>query len=112
MEEGTINPMSTTVTKESIIEVLKTIPDPELNVSIWDLGLVYEVELNEETGDVRVVMTLTSMGCPLFSTIETLVTEKLKEVGVTGNVLIELTFEPPWSMEKMSEEGKAQLGLI
>ncbi len=104
--------MTNTISKETIIETLKNIPDPELNVSIWDLGLVYEVELNEESGNVRILMTLTSMGCPLFSTIEALVTEKLKEAGVKGEVAIDLTFEPPWNMDKMTEEGKAQLGLI
>jgi metal-sulfur cluster biosynthetic enzyme len=100
------------VTKKRIIDILKTIPDPELGISIWDLGLVYDVGIDPKTGDVRLLMTLTSIGCPLFATIETVVREKLEGVRGLGTLTVDLTFDPPWTMDKMSDEAKAQLGLL
>ncbi|MCL4377972.1 MAG: metal-sulfur cluster assembly factor [Actinobacteria bacterium] len=85
--------------------------DPELNISIVDLGLVYDVKLNKND-KVKIVMTLTTIGCPLFSMIEEEVKSKLKEVGIKDNKIeLELTFDPPWSMDKMSERAKAMLGI-
>lgn len=100
------------VTKTAVVEVLKTIPDPELGISLWDLGLVYGVEVDGKAGSVRIVMTLTSIGCPLFSTIEGVVREKLEPLSGVKTVTVDLTFDPPWTMEKMTDEAKAQLGLL
>lgn len=91
---------------------LQEIPDPELNVSIVDLGLVYKVIVDEKKGTVRVKMTLTTIGCPLFSTIEKMVEQKVKELKWVRNVKVELTFEPPWSMEMMTDEAKMELGIL
>ena len=88
---------------------LKEVNDPELNISIVDLGLVYNVEV-AKTG-VVVTMTLTTIGCPLFSLIEQEIYNKLHTIGLS-NVKITLTFDPPWTMEKMSEKAKAKLGII
>lgn len=96
-------------TSEEVLAVLKTIPDPEIGVSLVDLGLVYEVTVDEE-GNVNVLMTLTSIGCPLFDQIAGPIREKVGALPGVNIVDVELTFEPPWSMEKMSDEAKMQLG--
>ncbi len=98
------------VTKQDIIKVLKTIPDPEINVSLWDLGLIYKITVSAK-GSVLILMTLTSIGCPLFSTMEGLIKEKIGEIKGVTSVDINLTFEPPWTMDKMSKKAKMELGM-
>ena len=98
------------ITEQQIRTALSEVYDPELNISIVDLGLVYEIILKKP--GVKIIMTLTSLGCPLFGTIEQEVKSKLKEIGIAEEkVEIELSFEPPWSMEMMSESAKAMLGI-
>lgn len=98
------------ITKKTILLKLTEVMDPELNISIVDLGLVYDTKINK--GKVKVIMTLTTIGCPLFSLIETQVKDKIKELGIKEeNITLELTFDPPWSMEKMSKKAKAMLGI-
>lgn len=96
-------------TKKHIIDKLIEVLDPELNISIVDLGLIYDVDVNKNK-KVKIIMTLTTMGCPLFSIIEQDIQNKLYQIGVK-TVSISLTFDPPWTMEKMSEKAKAQLGI-
>jgi len=85
--------------------------DPELNISIVDLGLVYKITL-DNLGKAKITMTLTTIGCPLFSLIEQEAKSKLKELGLPEDkISFELTFDPPWSMDKMSERAKAMLGI-
>ncbi len=99
------------ITEKAIRSKLSEVMDPELNISIVDLGLVYKVDLNKN-GRLKLLMTLTTIGCPLFATIELEVKSKLKELKIKeDNVDLELTFDPPWSMEKMSERAKAMLGI-
>lgn len=99
-----------TLNNKIILSKLSEVMDPELNISIVDLGLVYEVKLIKKK--VKVIMTLTTIGCPLFSLIETQVKDKIKELGIKENdISLELTFDPPWSMEKMSKKGRAMLGI-
>ncbi|MEO6509070.1 MAG: metal-sulfur cluster assembly factor, partial [Patescibacteria group bacterium] len=82
-----------------------------LNISIVDLGLLYEIHISIEN-KVKLKMTLTTIGCPLFATIEDEVKTKLQEIGVKrDDVEIELTFDPPWSTDLMSESAKAMLGI-
>ena len=98
-------------TKEEIHKALQEVLDPELNISIVDLGLIYEINIQKDD-KVNLLMTLTTIGCPLFATIEDEVKNKLKEIGIPPeNVVLELTFEPPWSIEMMSESAKAMLGI-
>jgi len=99
------------LTKDEMMEQLKNVPDPELGVSIVDLGLVYDVTM-EESGDVVVLMTLTTMGCPLFDLIAQPVQSELKKLDGVKDVIVELTFEPPWSPEKMTEEARVSLGFF
>lgn len=98
------------VTKQQIEKVLKTIPDPEVGVSLWDLGLIYEIGIDPKTGTVRILMTLTTIGCPLFDLIANPIREEVGKLAGVKRVEVELTFEPPWSMDRVSEEAKAQLG--
>ncbi len=92
--------------KEKLLDVM----DPELNISIVDLGLVYKIKIIKNK--IKVVMTLTTIGCPLFSEIEKQIKDKIKEFGVKEeDIVLELTFDPPWSMEKMSKKAKAMLGI-
>lgn len=97
-------PIKTTITK-----VLETVLDPELGVSVVDLGLVYGVAIKD--GAVKITMTLTTIGCPLFQTIETEVKEKVLAIPGVTSVETELTFTPPWDPSRMSEKAKAELGM-
>lgn len=98
------------LTVKQIKEKLSEVMDPELNISIVDLGLVYKIKIIKDK--IKVVMTLTTIGCPLFSEIEKQIKDKIKEFGVKEeDIVLELTFDPPWSMEKMSKKAKAMLGI-
>jgi len=98
-------------TETQIIRALKKVLDPELQISIYDLGLIYNISIGKK-GDVKILMTLTSIGCPLFSTIESDIEEKIKKVKGVKSVHIELTFEPAWNMDTMKIEAKEKLGFI
>lgn len=98
------------VTKKQVEEVLKTIPDPEIGVSLWDLGLIYDVSIERKEGLVRILMTLTTIGCPLFDLIAGPIREEVGKLPGVKRVEVDLTFEPPWSMDRMSEEAKQQFG--
>jgi metal-sulfur cluster biosynthetic enzyme len=100
------------VTKKQIEKVLKTIPDPELGISVWDLGLIYRIEIDQKTRNVTIVMTLTSIGCPLYNLIADPIKEKIESLPGVTKVLVELTFEPPWTIDTMSKSAKMQLGMI
>lgn len=89
---------------------LEEVLDPEINISIVDLGLIYGIKIDGKK--IVITMTLTTIGCPLISLIEGDIKNKLKEIGIKEeDVVIDLTFDPPWSMEKMSEKAKALLGI-
>ncbi len=94
--------------EKKVREVLKTVVDPELHINIVDLGLVYDVR--EEAGEVEVEMTLTTPGCPLASVIDQKIREAVTKVPGVKSVTLELTFDPPWTQEMMSDEAKAELG--
>lgn len=93
---------------KNVIAKLKTIPDPEFNISLWDLGLIYDV--TEKNGNVKILMTLTSPGCPLFYVIEGNIKNEIQKIKGVKEVKIKLTFEPPWSFEKMSKKARLKLG--
>ena len=98
------------IDKKTIKNKLKQVLDPELGISIVDLGLIYEIKIEKEK--VKIVMTLTTIGCPLFSLIEEEIKNRLKELGLKEEeIKLELTFYPPWTLERMSKEARAMLGI-
>lgn len=96
---------------EQIIEVIKTIYDPEIPVDIYELGLIYDVLVNEDN-DVKILMTLTSPNCPVAETLPVEVEEKVNTVTDVKNTEVEITFDPPWNQSLMSEEAKLELGFL
>jgi metal-sulfur cluster biosynthetic enzyme len=97
--------------EEQIYAQLEKVMDPELNLSVVDMGLIYEVK-EIKNNQVEIVMTLTTIGCPLFSVIESDIKNRVQELGYKEeNIEIELVFDPPWTMDKMSESAKAMLGI-
>ncbi len=96
---------------EKIVVVLKTIYDPEIPVDIYELGLIYDVFVNESM-DVKILMTLTSPNCPVAETLPVEVEEKVKSLDLVNDAEVEITFDPPWTQDLMSEEAKLELGLL
>ena len=96
---------------DRIIEVLKTIYDPEIPVDIYELGLVYDVQISED-GNVKIIMTLTTPNCPVAESLPTEVKEKIGDIDEVKEVDLELTFEPAWNKDMMSEEAKFDLGIL
>jgi len=107
------------ITQKQINDKLSEVLDPELNISIVDLGLIYKVELthprggeNRLPGGVKITMTLTNVGCPLVGLIESEIKTNLAKLGFKEkNIVIKLVFDPPWSVKKMTKKGKAMLGI-
>jgi len=96
---------------ESIVKVLKTIYDPEIPVDIYELGLIYDVMVNTDY-EVKILMTLTSPNCPVAESLPREVEEKVKTIENVKDVEVEITFDPPWSKDLMSEEAKLELGML
>ncbi|MBC9794642.1 DUF59 domain-containing protein [Sinomicrobium weinanense] len=103
--------IDTTELGEKIVKVLKTIYDPEIPVDVYELGLIYDVFVNEDY-DVKILMTLTTPNCPVAETLPVEVEEKVKSIDSIKDVEVEITFDPPWSQDLMSEEAKLELGLL
>ena len=96
---------------EKIVKVLKTIFDPEIPVDIYELGLIYDVFVNEDH-EVKILMTLTTPNCPVAETLPVEVEEKVKSLNEVKDAEVEITFDPPWTQELMSEEAKLELGFL
>jgi len=96
---------------EKIVRVIKTIFDPEIPVDIYELGLIYDVFVNEDY-DVKILMTLTTPNCPVAETLPLEVEEKIKSINEVKSAKVEITFDPPWSQDLMSEEAKLELGML
>ena len=96
---------------KEIVEVLKTIFDPEIPVDIYELGLIYDVFVNEDY-DVKVLMTLTTPNCPVAESLPLEVKNKVADIVVVKSAEVEMTFDPPWSKDLMSEEAKLELGFL
>ena len=94
-----------------IIEALKTVHDPELAADIYELGLVYDIDIRND-GYVNVTMTLTAPGCPVAGEIIAEVDQKLRAIEGVTDVNVMLTFDPPWNKEMMSEEARLDLGFL
>ena len=96
---------------EKIVKVLKTIFDPEIPVDIYELGLIYDVFVNEDF-DAKVLMTLTSPNCPVAESLPAEVEQKVKSIKGINEVEVEMTVDPPWTKDLMSEEAKLELGFL
>ncbi|HBG87717.1 MAG TPA: SUF system Fe-S cluster assembly protein [Marinilabiliaceae bacterium] len=94
-----------------IIDALKTIYDPEIPVNIYDLGLIYEVDVNDD-GRVRIVMTLTSPNCPVAESLPVEVQETVADISGVTSVEVNMTFDPPWDRDMLSDEALLELGLL
>jgi metal-sulfur cluster biosynthetic enzyme len=95
-------------TKEEVVEALRQVEDPELGMDIVDLGLLYDVEV--EGPKVKIIFSLTSMGCPAGPMIEQDIDATARQVPGVEDVATELTFDPPWTPDKMSDDAKFMLG--
>jgi len=98
-------------TQDAVLNIIRTIYDPEIPVNIYDLGLIYGVEVRSG-GLVQVTMTLTSPSCPVAGTLPGEVADKIRGVHGVNDVQVDLTFDPPWSQDLMSEEAKLELGFL
>ncbi len=105
-----INTNDTELTQR-VIDTIKTCYDPEIPVDIWELGLIYEINLDDEK-NLHVVMTLTSPSCPVAETLPPEVEQKLREIEGIKSAKIDLTFEPTWEKEMMSEVAQLELGFM
>ena len=105
------NTLDTQELGEKVVNVLKTIFDPEIPVDIYELGLIYDVFVNEDR-DVKILMTLTTPNCPVAETLPVEVEEKVKSLNEVNDAEDEITFDPPWTQDLMSEEAKLELGFL
>lgn len=96
---------------ENIVEALRGVYDPEIPVNIYDLGLVYKVDISD-TGTVNIDMTLTAPGCPVAETFPGIVEQTVESVDGVTEAHVELVWDPPWTMDKMTEEARLELGLM
>ena len=97
--------------EKDVLDMIRTCYDPEIPVNIYELGLIYEVNINEDF-DVHVLMTLTSPSCPVAETLPPDVEEKIRGVDGVKSAKVEITFEPTWDQSMMSEEAKLELGFL
>lgn len=100
------------INEAEVIDALRECYDPEIPVNIVDLGLVYNVDINNETGMVNVTMTLTALGCPMAGEVISEVEMRVGEVENVKACKVEMTFDPPWSPDRMTEDAKWELGMV
>ena len=103
--------MNTQDLGEKIVKELKSIFDPEIPVDIYELGLIYDVFVNEDY-EVKILMTLTSPNCPVAESLPQEVEEKIRSIDEVKSAEVEITFDPPWTKDLMSEEAKLELGFL
>jgi len=106
-----VEEINTTELGEKIVKVIKTIYDPEIPVDIYELGLIYDVFVNEDL-EVKILMTLTTPNCPVAESLPMEVEEKVKSIKLVKDAEVEITFDPPWTQELMSEEARLELGML
>jgi FeS assembly SUF system protein len=106
----TVDPNYVKPLRDRIVDMLKTCYDPEIPVDIYELGLIYEIRI-DEGNDVYIKMTLTSPACPVAETLPVDVEQKIKSIPDVNNAKVEISFDPPWEKEMMSEEAKLELGM-
>ena len=108
MSEKTIDP---NLLGEKIVKELKQVFDPEIPVDVYELGLIYDLFINEDY-EVKILMTLTSPNCPVAESLPKEVEDKVKSIDEVKDAEVEITFDPPWTKDLMSEEAKLELGFM
>ena len=98
------------ITEERVTAILKNYYDPEIPINIVDLGLVYGIKIDDKNKKIKIIMTLTSPGCPLYSQISEDVKKRVEE-NTSYEAVVEIVWEPRWTQEMMSKEAKAMIGL-
>ncbi len=106
-----LEPGAHVATEAEVVEALQKVYDPEIPVNIYELGLIYEIDI-KESGDVFVLMSLTAPGCPVAGEMPGQVAETVALVGGVGQVEVKLVWDPPWTPERMSEDARLALGMI
>ena len=110
-QQSPLNKLNAQATEAAVIEVLRTIRDPELPISIWDMGLIYAIEVDENDA-VTIRMTLTTPACPVAETLPPEVETKIKAIAGVTDARVELVWEPPWTADRMSEAARLEAGLM
>tara|TARA_B100000287_G_scaffold196037_1_gene185177 strand:+ start:3095 stop:3421 length:327 start_codon:yes stop_codon:yes gene_type:complete len=108
MSEKNIDP---NLLGEKIVKELKQVFDPEIPVDVYELGLIYDVFINEDN-EVKILMTLTSPNCPVAESLPKEVEDKVKSIDEVKDAEVEITFDPPWTKDLMSDEAKLELGFM
>jgi FeS assembly SUF system protein len=103
---------STRALEDRVIEGLRTVYDPELPVNIYDLGLIYDLKVDEKEGRVEIRMTLTAPACPVAETFPSVVEEEVFSLAGVRDVRIDLVWDPPWTKARMTEAARLQLGMF
>ncbi len=98
--------------EDKIVEMLKTVYDPEIPVNVYDLGLIYRIELSDDLSQLDVDMTMTAPSCPMADFIVEDVRQKLESIDGLTSVNVNLVFEPEWTQDMMTEEAKLELGML
>jgi FeS assembly SUF system protein len=98
--------------REQVIQALRTVYDPEIPLNIYELGLIYEVVVDEEAPRVQIAMTLTSPACPVAGSLPGEVETRVRQATGIQDVVVEVVWDPPWDQSKLTEEAKLQLGLM
>ena len=104
-------PMDFLILESQIVQVLKTVYDPEVPVDIYELGMIYEIDVDDDR-NVKIVMTLTTPNCPVAESLPAEVKEKVAAIPGVKSVDLEMTFEPPWNQSMMSDEARLELGMM
>jgi FeS assembly SUF system protein len=98
--------------EEKVIAAIQTVYDPEIPVNIYDLGLIYDIAVDDASGKVHVKMTLTAPGCPVAGSLPIEVERRIEQIEEVSSAVVELVWDPPWSRERMSEAAQLELGLM
>jgi FeS assembly SUF system protein len=109
--QAEVTPVSAEQLRQNVIVALRTIFDPEIPVNIYDLGLIYGLDIHQD-GKIDIRMTLTAPACPVADTFPGVVESRLSDVPGVTDVRVDLVWDPPWSMESLSDEVRLQLGLL
>lgn len=111
-DAGAITQVEEAGLKDEIVDALKGVYDPEIPVNIYDLGLIYALDVDAASGAVKIDMTLTAPGCPVAQTFPGTVEEAVKKVPGVSSATVQLVWDPPWSRERMTEAALLDLGMV